>query len=388
VLEETKGVIVFQEQVLGVAMALAGFSAGQAEQLRRAMSRRRSREAMESLREEFITGAANRGVDVRTAAIVYEKVLAFAEFGFPKSHSCAMAETAYRVAWLKRYYPAEFYCALMNEQPMGFYSPEVIVNDARRHKIQTLGIDVNKSEVECTIEADDAIRLGFRYLKSLGDAAYRRLDEERKNGPYCSLWDFWRRARLGREAIESLIQVGAFVWTGMHERELLWQLGLFYQPLGDQLPLPLPAPGQPPSLAELTHNQRVVTDLLLTGIAVRGRSMDLVVDQLHEGVTPSHRLQDLEPGARVTVAGLVAVRQSPETAKGFVFHTLEDYSGLMNIITAPRLIPKYRRIIESAPAIIVHGHIERAQRSVNVIAESFEALHVTSNAERRVHNFG
>jgi len=390
-LAETKGVIVFQEQVIQASMALAGFSSGQAEELRRAMSRKRSREAMEALRQQFLAGAAARGVDSQTAITVYDKILAFSSFGFPKSHAAAMAETAFRVAWLKRYYPAEFYCALLNEQPMGFYSPEVIANDARRHDIEIRGVDVNQSYVECSIESDekgDAVRLGFRYLKGLGDAAWRRLEEQRKEGPYRSLWDFWRRTRLGREAIENLVQAGAFAWTGLHERELLWQLGTFYQPLDAQAPLPLLPEVTTPSLRQPTPKERIVTDLMLTGIAVRGRSMDLVADQLHEGMTPSHRLKELESGAKVTVAGLVAVRQAPETAKGFVFHTLEDYHGLMNVITAPRLIPKFRRLIEAAPALIVHGHIEREERSVNVIAERFEALPIASDAERRVHSFG
>ncbi|HWO73662.1 MAG TPA: DNA polymerase III subunit alpha, partial [Dehalococcoidia bacterium] len=490
-LAETKGVFVFQEQVIQAAMAIAGFTSGQAEMLRRAMSRKRSREAMEALRNEFLAGAAARGIDAQTANTVYEKILAFAEFGFPKSHAAAMAETAFRVAWLKRYYPVEFYCALLNEQPMGFYSPEVICNDARRHDIEIRGVDVNRSQVECTIESEagsgDAIRLGFRYLKGLGDAAYTRLTEERARGPYRSLWDFWRRTRLGREAIENLIRVGAFAWTGLHERELLWQLGTFYQPLGEQLPLefgqsgdlaigqsggqtsnqairqwaavspvkprdssrgilPLPDPPLPsasgvqgteppksgqtgkraigqgeaapqndgrcclkaaaweradesrgvlplpgPSLPRLrppTAKQRILADLALSGIAVRGRSMDLVADQLHEGVTPSHLVNEMQPGQKVTVAGLVAVRQAPETAKGFVFHTLEDYHGLINVITAPRLVPKYRWLIERAPALIVHGHIERQERSVNVIAERFEPLPVVSDLERRVHSFG
>jgi error-prone DNA polymerase len=141
-------------------------------------------------------------------------------------------------------------------------------------------------------------------------------------------------------------------------------------------------------LKEPTHVERVVADLHLVGLAVRGRSMDLVAGQLHEGISPSHLVNEMRAGEKVTVAGLVAVRQAPETAKGFVFHTIEDYHGLVNIITAPRLIPKYRRLIEGAPALIVQGHIERQERSVNVIAERFEPLSVVAHAERRVHSFG
>jgi error-prone DNA polymerase len=143
-----------------------------------------------------------------------------------------------------------------------------------------------------------------------------------------------------------------------------------------------------PDLRPMTHKERIITDLTISGIAIRGRSMDLVADQLHEGITPSRLVEQMRSGERVSVAGLVAVRQAPETAKGFVFHTLEDYDGLINVITNPRLIPKFRRLIEAAPALIVHGHIERQERSVNVIAERFEALSVVSNAEKRVHSFG
>lgn len=394
VLQETKGVIVYQEQVVQAAMAIAGFSARQADDLRRAMSRKRSREAMEGLRTEFLAGAARQGVDARTATLIYDKILAFSSFGFPKSHAAAMAVTAYQVAWIKLYYPAEFYCSLSNEQPMGFYSPEVIANDARRHRIQIRGVDVNRSAVECSIEDDvdvpwrGAVRLGYRYVKGLGEAAWKSLETERANGPYRSLMDFWRRTRLAREAIENLIRIGAFAWTGLHERELLWQLGTFYRPLGAQMLLALMPAETSPDLREMTHKERIVTDLVVTGLAVRGASMDLVADQLHEGITPSHLLERMQSGQKVAVAGLVAVRQSPQTAKGFVFHTLEDYHGLMNVITAPRLIPKFRRLIEAAPALIVYGHIERHERSVNVIAERFEPLHVISDTERRVHNFG
>ena len=138
----------------------------------------------------------------------------------------------------------------------------------------------------------------------------------------------------------------------------------------------------------MTHKERVATDLLLLGLAIRGRSMDLVADQLHEGITPSHVVQEMAHGAAVTVAGLVAVRQAPETAKGFVFHTLEDYSGLVNVITRPGLVARYRRLIESAPGLVVHGHVERQERAVNVVAERFEALAVPAGAGRRVHSFG
>ena len=198
VLEETLGVILYQEQVLQVAMALAGFTAGQAEALRRAMSRKRSREAMEGFWRQFRIGALENGVDEKTARRVFDKLLAFADFGFPKSHAAAFALLAYQSAWLKRYYPAEFYCALFNAQPMGFYPPHVLTNDAQRHGIEVLSPDVSRSGARCTVE-DGAVRIGFAYVAGIGEEAARALeDERRRNGPFRSLSDFVRRVRLKR----------------------------------------------------------------------------------------------------------------------------------------------------------------------------------------------
>jgi error-prone DNA polymerase len=393
VLGETKGVIIFQEQVLEVAMVIAGFTAGQAESLRRAMSRKRSREEMEKLRAAFMEGAAEQGlVGDKLAAVIFEKIVAFAEFGFPKSHAAAMAETAGKIAWVKRYYPLEFYCAWLNEWPFGFYSPGVIVNEARRNGIEVRGVDVNKSHGLCVIE-DGAIRLGYNYVRGIGEKLRQRLDECRgtaptcpsattqETGPYTSLWDFWRRTRLERDPIERLIRLGAFAFTGLHERDLLWQLGLFYRPLeggalGGQLPMALPIEQDQVELPEMSHEERIAADLAYTegAIVSRGHLMDLAVSQLNEGITPSHLVERLEHGAPVTVAGFVAVRQAPETAKGFVFHTLEDHFGLMNIITKPQLVQRFKDVIENSSAIIVHGHIERDERAVNVVTERMEPL--------------
>jgi error-prone DNA polymerase len=392
VLGETKGVIVFQEQVLEVAMAIAGFTAGQAESLRRAMSRKRSREEMEKLRQTFLEGARRKGlVDDATARTIFEKILAFAEFGFPKAHAAAMAETAGKLAWVKRYYPLEFYCSWLNEWPFGFYSPGVITNEARRNGVEILSVDANASRSECRIESD-AIRLGFNYVKGVGEAALQRLDEVREGGPYVSLWDFWRRTRLPREPIEHLVRLGAFAFTGLHERELLWQLGLFYEPLGAQLPLPLPYDADMVALPEMTAGERVRADILLTegAIATRGHVMDLATNALHEGITPSHVVDRLEAGTKVTVAGFVAVRQAPGTAKGFVFHTLEDRYGLINVITKPALVRRYKELVAEAGALIVHGHIERQERAVNVVTEHMERLVLDGGAmpPERTHTFG
>jgi error-prone DNA polymerase len=299
-----------------------------------------------------------------------------------------MAETAAKLAWVKQYYPLEFYCAWLNEWPFGFYSPGVIVNEAQRNGIELLSVDANHSRAECTIE-DDAIRLGFRYAKGVGEAWLKRLDEEAQRGAYASLWEFWRRTRLPREPIEHLIRLGAFAWTGLHERELLWQLGLFYQPLNAQLPLALPYHADTIALQNMSDDERVREDLLLTegGIVARGHIMDLM--SLHEGIMPSYVIDQMEQGTKVTVAGFVAVRQAPGTAKGFVFHTLEDRYGLINIITAPNLVRRYKEIIAEAGALIVYGHIERQGDAVNVITERVELPELAMSVPAtRTHNFG
>jgi error-prone DNA polymerase len=216
-------------------------------------------------------------------------------------------------------------------------------------------------------------------------------DERPSRDRYSSLWDFWRRTRLPREPIEHLIRLGAFEWTGLHERELLWQLGLFYQPLGQQLPLPLPYDAEMVALREMSGGERVREDLHLTegAVTTRGHVMDLA--SLHEGITPSFLVDRLEEGAKVSVAGFVAVRQAPQTAKGFVFHTLEDRYGLVNVITKPNLVRKYKDLVADSGALIVHGHIERQERAVNVVTERIEALPLAGRVrvpERRTHSFG
>jgi DNA polymerase III alpha subunit len=206
---------------------------------------------------------------------------------------------------------------------------------------------------------------------------------------YSSLWDFWKRTKLPREPIEHLIRLGAFAWTGLHERELVWQLGLFYQPLSGQLPLALPHDAEMVSLREMSGGERVIEDVSLTegAIVSRGHVMDLA--GLHEGITPSYRVERLPKEAKVSVAGFVAVRQAPGTAKGFVFHTLEDRYGLVNVITTPALVRKYKSLVAQAGALIVHGHIERQERAVNVMTERMEALPLSGTVpESRAHDFG
>jgi error-prone DNA polymerase len=387
-LAETLGVILFQEQVLQVAMALAGFTAGQAEALRRAMSRKRSREAMEGFWRQFRIGALENGVDERTARRVFDKLLAFAEFGFPKSHAAAFALLAYQSAWLKKYYPAEFYCALFNAQPMGFYPPHVLTNDAQRHGIEVLSPDVSRSGARCTVE-EQAVRIGFAYVQGIGQEAARTLEEERRrNGPFRSLSDFVRRVSLKREPIENLISVGAFDQFGLNRRELQWQLGLLYRPSNGQLALPLPVEQDMVALPTMTDWERMAADYGILALSPNYHPMGLMRPHLHEGIVSTAHLERLPDGAQVEVAGLVVCRQRPMTAKGFVFMLLEDESGMANVVIKPQLYQRYRSLVRAEPFVLVRGELQRRDGTVNVTAAKIVPLRFVGDVAPAAHNSG
>ncbi|MCC6314028.1 MAG: DNA polymerase III subunit alpha, partial [Thermomicrobiales bacterium] len=321
VLRETLGVILYQEQVLGVAMALAGFSAGQADQLRRAMSRKRSREAMLRLWEQFRDGAAARGVDSATAKRVFTKLLGFAEYGFPKCHAAAFAVLAYQSAWLKRYYPAEFACALLNNQPMGFYPPHVLVNDARRHGVRVLPPDFNRSDVACSVEGH-AVRIGLGYVAQVGDEVARRLVAERVHAPFQSLADLVRRVPLRVEAAEHLVAVGAADAFGLGRREALWQLGLFLpargfgggrtgKEAGAQLPLALPVDADTIELRPMGPWEQMTADYATMRLSPRYHPLGLLRARLPSDFATTADLATLPDGLRVRVGGLVVCRQRP-----------------------------------------------------------------------------
>ncbi len=224
-LKETLGVVVFQDQVLEVAIALAGFSVGEAEGLRRAMSRKRSEAAIEAFRGRFVAGAAGKGVDAKLADAVYDKLVGFSGFGFPKSHAAAFGLLAYQSAWLRHHYPAEFLCALLNAQPMGFYPPASLVRDAQRRGVEVRPPHVNVSGAKCTIE-DGAVRIGFEYIASIGEDDAQALAEERdRGGPFHDVVSLAQRASLSHGGLESLIASGACDSLGRSRRALLWELG-------------------------------------------------------------------------------------------------------------------------------------------------------------------
>jgi error-prone DNA polymerase len=364
-LSETLGVILFQEQVLKVARDLAGFTPGQGEQLRRALGGKRGEAAIEDLRSAFLEGTQAQGVPEPVAEAVFAQLKAFGGYSFPKSHAAAFAVLVYQSAWLKYYHPAAFYTALLNNQPMGFWSPAVLVGDARRHGIRILPVDIQRSQARCTVEAG-GIRLGMNYVQGLGEAGIARLEEARNARTFAELTDFCQRTRLPRRAVENLILVGAMDGWGMPRRQLLWELGrLRYQQ--EALDLVFPDEGvalPPPSLAEAMAAEYGVLGLS-TGDHVMALYRPWLVQR---SILSSRELETSADGGRVRVAGLVVMHQAPPTAKGHHFITLEDEEGLINVIVRPKIYAGYRRILHTAPLLIVEGKVQRRDKVVNLLA--------------------
>jgi error-prone DNA polymerase len=396
-LSETLGVIIYQDQVLQVCQALAGFAAGQAEALRRAMSRRRSRELMETFWEDFGNGAAARGVSEATARRVFEQVVAFSEFGFPKSHAAAFGLLAYQSAWLRHYHTLEYYCALFNNQPMGFYSLDALCRDAARHHVDIRLPDINASDVYCTLEVD-AVRVGLGFIRSWGlDVTEDVVLERERNGPFRSLSDFVRRAppKLSRDAIDNLVWVGGCDSFGLTRRELLWQAGLWLPPktqppdrgrVRRQLELPLNHPHEGLHFPNVAQDEQLLAEYEVLGFAASGHPLTLLRDVMPASVVRSDRLDRLPHDAPVEVAGLVVARQRPHTARGFTFILMEDEAGMMNAIVRPKVFERDRTAIRGEPFLWIIGKLARDDGTVNIIAEEVRALRLqrkSGKAERR-----
>ncbi len=377
VLADTLGVVVFQDQVLEVAIALAGFTTGEAESLRRAMSRKRSREALESHWHRFQEGAASRGVDAETAERVFQKIVAFSEFGFPKSHAAAFAILAYQSAWLHRAYPAEFLCSLLNAQPMGFYPPATLLRDGERRGVEMRPPDVNRSGAGCTVEdAGGAVRIGLGYVKGVGTRAEGLVAERTGGGAFSDLGDLVRRAPLDISQLEALVRAGACDEFHPNRRRLLWELPIHRAPAGPEgaRQLALALDGSPtPALPGLTAWERMVSDHEAMSLTTGPHPMAL----LREGLDPALRTSaDLRTDAlgRTTTAGIVIARQRPGTAKGIVFLLLEDEHGMTNVIIPPTVYERDRIMVRAEPLLQVWGRLERRNGAVNVIADRVAGL--------------
>src|SRR5256884_659447 len=328
-LAETLGVVVFQDQVLEVAMALAGFSVGEAEGLRRAMSRKRSEEAIEAYRTRFIAGAREKGVDPELADQVYDKLAGFSGFGFPKSHAAAFGLLAYQSTWLRHHHPREFLAALLNAQPMGFYPPASLVRDAQRRGVEVWPVDVNRSGAKCALE-DNAVRIGLEYVQSLGEPGAKAVVEERqRHGPFEGVRELAQRVELDRDRLEALVAAGACDELG-ERRQLLWELGLAFRPAtvpgsggeGRQLTLSLDPTAATPELPEQTPCERMLADYRVTSLFLWTQPLALLRPRLPgEGVS-RRGLRGQPHGLRISGAGLAVARQRPSTANGVVFMLL------------------------------------------------------------------
>jgi error-prone DNA polymerase len=381
-LRETLGVVVFQDQVLEVAQALAGFSVGEAEGLRRAMSRKRSEAALEAYRSRFVEGAARNGVDARTANDVYDKLVAFSGFGFPKSHAAAFGLLAYQSAWLRHHYPAEFLCALLNEQPMGFYPPASLVRDAQRRGVEVRPPCVQRSRAEATVE-EGAVRVGLSYVVEVGEEKAKQLVAERdRGGPFAGLRALAQRSGLPERALEALVAGGACDCFGPSRRELLWELGLVPRSRSvpgsggeeRQLALPLDPTAGTPDLPGQTAWERMLADYRLTHVSVGVHPMQLLRPHLPAGTLGTRGLAEAPHGRPVSAAGMVVARQRPATASGVVFMLLEDEDGQFNLVVPPPVYDRHRAAVRGEPLLLVHGRLERVGRNQNVVVSRLETL--------------
>jgi error-prone DNA polymerase len=373
-LRDTLGVVVFQDQVLDVAMASAGFSIGEAEGLRRAMSRKRSEEAIEAWRPRFVAGALERGIDEETAHLIYDKLVGFAGFGFPKSHAAAFALLGYQSAWLRRYYPGEFLCALLNAQPMGFYPPSSLVRDAQRRGVEVRPPHVNRSLAECTIE-EGAVRVGLGYVQSVGEAEAKEVESGQ---PYADLGELARRAPVHADVLEALVAAGACDEWGPR-RELLWRLGVTArgETVGGgsrQLALPLEPTAEIPALPEQTPWERMLADYKHTSLSVGVHPLQLLRPHLPASVVTSAELPETPHGSIIEVAGMAVARQRPATANGIVFMLLEDEYGQSNLIVPPHVYEEHRAIVRGEPLILAKGKLERHGRNINLLVSQLRSL--------------
>ena len=379
-LGKTLGVPLFQEQMMQLAIDCAGFSPDEADRLRQAMSAKRAPERIEELRQRLLDGMAGRGISPAVAQDIYAKILAFSSYGFPESHAISFAYLVYASAWLKRYFPAAFTTALLRNQPMGFYAPHSLINDARRHGVIVRGVDVNASDALATLESSDqappAIRLGLSAVRNLGTLAAERIAAGR---PYRDLEDFATRTHLPAAALEALATAGAFGCFGLSRRAALWAAGAAVSLREGQLPGAVTGMTAPP-LPAMTPTEETLADLWATSTYGTHPLAHIRAALQERQVLTAAALKSKSAtaGSDVAVAGLVTHRQRPPTARGVVFLSLEDETGIVNVICPPQVWERHQRMAAVAPALLVQGHLERAGGTVNLIAGALHPLRVAA----------
>ena len=411
-LRETLGAIIFQDQVLEVAAAFAGFRPGEAEDLRRAMSRKRSEAAIEAHHQRFVAGAMRlHGVDAELAERVFAKVKGFSGFGFPKSHAAAFGLLAYQSTWLRVHYGPEFLCALLNEQPMGFYPPDALVHEAQRRGLEVVAPDVNLSGAECSLDAGGRVLIGLGYVRGVRQAEIEALVREReRGGSFASLSELASRAGVGAPALDllawsgacdSLVTGGGAAAAGTPagglspRRIVLWELGVATAARGiaggggTQLALPLDLP-QAPALPALTGWESLLADYSTLGMTVTSHPMALLRARLPDGCNDSRDLSRLRHGTRVRIGGMVVARQRPGTASGVVFVLLEDEFGVINLIVPPAVYERHRLTVRTEPLLLVEGKLERhaqAGGGINVLVNTVGAIAAPGGLVAQVQDF-
>ncbi|WP_022916496.1 error-prone DNA polymerase [Ruania albidiflava] len=388
-LAKTLGVPLFQEQLMQIAIDVASFSAAEADQLRRAMGSKRSMERMEALHTRLLEGMAGNGVPRAVAEQIFEKLKAFADFGFPESHAFSFAYLVYASAWLKVHHPAAFYAGLLAAQPMGFYSPQSLVADARRRGVEVRRASVVASGVQAQVErvgnADDgplAVRLGLAPVRGIGEKTAERLVQVRQEAPLVDLADLARRVRLTAAQLEALATAGALEDLTRDRREGLWLAGALAAESGTRHgrwiaePLPLTAVGTSvPDLPAMDEVSTAVADVWATGVSVDSFPTQFRREELDAGGVL--RVVDVPAagaGRRVRVAGVVTHRQRPATAAGVTFLSLEDETGLLNVICSAGLWQRYRKVVRGSAALVVRGVVEHADGVTNLMADQVTEL--------------
>jgi error-prone DNA polymerase len=426
VLKRTLGVPLFQEQGMQVAIVAANFTPGEADLLRKAMGHKRSREKMEGIRQRMIDGMLANGISADVATRIFNQINGFADYGFPESHAASFALIVYASAYLRHYYAPEFLAAMLNAQPMGFYSAGTLVEDAKRHGVRVAPVDITRSTWDHTLECADGtvvvphdgvitvhrnerpltaekpltrrpspiVRLGLRSIRGLGSQAREKIERALSEGPFTSIRDVAHRSQLDRRALRFMAESGAFdafVADEPHERRrrvALWRALECVR--GDAGPLALfPETKIPSGLPPLSAPEMTEADYRMTGLSLNGHPMrHLRPLLLPNGVLTAHEATKQKDGARITAAGLVICRQRPGTAKGFVFLTLEDETGMLNVVITPQRFEKQALLIARTPLLLVRGVLEISQKVVNLKAEEFVALGSGAGAEHaRSHDF-
>ncbi len=385
-LRKTLGVPLFQEQLMQLAVDCAGFSPAEADQLRRAMGSKRSTEKMRRLRDRFYSGMAQlHGITGEVADRIYEKLEAFANFGFPESHSLSFASLVFYSSWFKLHHPAVFCAALLRAQPMGFYSPQSLVADARRHGVIVHGPDVNASLAHATCENHGLdVRLGLGAVRHIGtDLAQRIVDERQSAGPYRSLLDLTGRIQLSVPQAESLATAGALGCFGITRREGLWAAGAAALERPDRLP-GVGSSSTVPTLPGMSEAELAAADVWATGVSPDSYPTQFLRTRLDDlGVLPAEKLLEVPDGTRVLIAGAVTHRQRPATARGVTFMNIEDETGMVNVLCTPGVWARHRRLAQTASALLIRGQVQNATGAVTVVAERLERLVMMAGSRSR-----